>query len=196
MTTPAAAASVEALLARAREAHESILREPASALRRAFEAGDALLGAKARVAHGAWTAALRRTTIPPSTAQLYMQLARARARILAAGCTSIREARRLLSGTKPRPGRPRRGRSPGRAAADRYDAGYADGYRAGRADGIATAQAHAWSRRQRAAPLPLDKKDVRWLIKLAHPDQHDGLLRATRVTQWLNEMLARAATTD
>jgi hypothetical protein len=131
-----------------------------------------------------------------------MQLARERERILAAGCRSIREARRLLAGTAPRP--PRDGAGGGRRGRteqekeDRYKKGYAkgyeDGYRRGRADGIAAGQAAARARRgaEGDGKTPLDKKDLKWLIKLAHPDRNDGDLRATRVTQWLNELLAKA----
>jgi len=78
----------------------------------------------------------------------------------------------------------------GRPVADRYEEGYADGYRAGRADGMTAA-------RRRPQPnghgaLPLDRKDLRWLVGLAHPDKHatdKSVLRATRITQWLNELL-------
>jgi hypothetical protein len=127
---------------------------------RALEAGDALAAAKARVSHGEWAQRLPSTGIPPSTARLYMQLARERDRIPAAGCTSIREARRLLAGTKPR------------------------------ADGIATARA-GWN----GEALPLYRKDLRRLVGLAHPDRHGEektALRATRVTQWLTELLGSA----
>jgi hypothetical protein len=39
-----------------------------------------------------------------------------------------------------------------------------------------------------AARTPLDPKDLRRLIMQAHPDRHGGDLRATRVTQWLNNI--------
>jgi hypothetical protein len=189
-----------ALIARARAAHAAVSGEPRTALLRAFEAGEALLAIKAQVRHGAWAACLRETGIPPSTARLYMQLARERARIEAAGCRSIREARRLLSGTRPRPGRPprsgRRGRTGGSEDAEAryqagYTAGYADGYARGRADGFV----HGQGTRPKTAPpdgLPLDRKDLKWLLKLAHPDHHDGNLRATRITQWLTALLGKA----
>jgi len=192
--------TVEELLARARAAHESIRAEPAAALTRAFEAGDALIAAKAQVAHGEWAAALASTGIPASTARLYMQLARERDRIVAAGCTSIREARQLLAGTKPR--KPRTARGTRSEAPDRYEEGYAAGYRAGRADGVAAGylagQADAAAGKTQDArkngSLPLDRKDLRWLVGLAHPDKHGDKvnLRATRVTQWLNELLESA----
>jgi hypothetical protein len=207
MTTPTATPSLDTLVTRARQAHESIQREPAAALTRAFEAGDALIAIKARLAHGVWAATLRRTTIPPSTARLYMQLARERARILAAGCTSIRQARRLLAGTKPRAAR--RGRAggaragrharTGEAPPDRYQEGYADGYQAGRADGyaagLATAKVRDQASRGRATPPPPEARDLRWLLTLVHPDKHQDdqtILRATRVTVWVNALLAQA----
>jgi hypothetical protein len=198
----AAPRSLAELIARARKAHAAVSGEPRAALLRAFEAGDALLAIKAQVAHGEWGACLRETGIPLSTARLYMQLARERERILAAGCRSIREARRLLAGTAPRPPRDgagggRRGRTE-KDAEDRYKKGYAkgyeDGYRRGRSDGIAAGQAAAQGRRgaEGDGKMPLDRKDLRWLVKLTHPDRHDGDLRATRVTQWLNDLLRTA----
>jgi hypothetical protein len=196
VTRTAKTPTLAELLARARAAHESIGAEPAAALARALDAGDALIAAKARVPRGEWSEQLATTGIPLSTARLYMQLARERARIQAAGCTSIREARRLLAGTKPRkpaPG-PRSSREGGwstRKVPDRYEEGYGDGYRAGRADGYAAGQAQP--KQPANGALPLDRKDLLWTIKLAHPDMHDGELRATRVTQWLNELLENDA---
>jgi hypothetical protein len=112
-----------------------------------------------------------------------MQLARKRAGIEAAGCTSIREARRLLAGTKP-PRAKRTATSSGswgtRTVPDRYEEGYADGFAAGQ------------PLRSSNGRLPLDRKDMLWLIKLAHPDMHRGDLRAARVTQWLNELAEHA----
>lgn len=184
--------SPEALLRQARLAHESIHKiDSAAALARAFDAGDALRAAKAQLQHGQWSEALASTGIPPSTAQLYMQLSRERARILAAGCTSISEARRLLAGTKPRA---RRTTTTGRRARPvedqhAYEKGYADGYQAGRADGFRTGQAQPRARRT-GDHLPVASKDLKWLIGLAHPDRHDNDLRATRVTQWLIELRA------
>ena len=188
---------LDELIAKARAAHETINAEPTVALERAFEAGDALIAAKAQVLHGEWTKVLATTGIPPSTARLYMQLARERERIVVAGCTSIREARRLLTGTKPRAGsRSSRQSVYGepKATADRYEEGYADGYRAGRVDGRAAAARERLGANGPAA-LPLDRKDLLWIIKLAHPDVHDDKqnLRATRITQWLNELLGGAA---
>jgi hypothetical protein len=199
----AAPPSLAELIAKARAAHAAVSGEPRVALLRAFEAGDVLLEIKAQVAHGEWDARLRETGIPFSTARLYMQLAREKERILAACCRSIREARRLLAGTAPRPPRDgagggRRGARTEKEAEDRYKKGYAkgyeDGYRRGRADGIAAGQATAWARRgaEGDGKMPLDKKDLKWLIKLAHPDRNDGDLRATRVTQWLNELFEKA----
>jgi hypothetical protein len=184
--------ALDELIARARRAHESIQAEPAAALERAFEAGDALTAAKAQVERGRWADVLRPTGIPASTARLYMQLARERPRVLAAGCTSIREARRLLAGTKPSRPRQPKGEWSTRTVPDRYQEGYADGYRAGRADGFAAGQAQPSRSRRDGRPLPLDRKDLRWLVGLAHPDRHDGELRATRATQWLNELLEQA----
>lgn len=193
--------ALDALITRARLAHEAIRRQDdAGALERAMDAGDALQAIKDSVPHGNWSAALAATGIPSSTARLYMQLARARVRLSAAGCSSIRDARTLLAGTKPR--RPRaahaqRGRpSPAEHYdPDRYQEGYADGYRAGRADGFLAGKAAGEAQpRANRGPVPtaLDLKDMRWLITLAHPDKHSDDLRATRVTQWLNELVAHA----
>jgi hypothetical protein len=158
-----------------------------------------LIAAKAQVLRGEWAVRLASTEIPASTARLYMQLARERERIMLAGCTSIRKARRLLAGTKPRASSRSRWRSvygEPRPAADRYEEGYADGYRAGRVDGRSAAMAESRSEADGSAPSPLDRKDLRWLVALAHPDKHMDekvSLRATRVTQWLNELLTAAS---
>jgi hypothetical protein len=53
--TTGLADAVEELLAQARRAHESIHVDSTLALRRALEAGEALLEAKARVRRGEWT---------------------------------------------------------------------------------------------------------------------------------------------
>lgn len=191
ITNALAAGTLDELLAHARQAHESIRSEPAAALARAFEAGDALTAAKARVERGTWSTVLASTGIPASTARLYIQLARERERILAAGCQSIREARRLLAGTMPRGSRRTTGsRARADGSSDRYEEGYADGYRAGRADGASASRPSS-----NGGALPLDRKDVRWLVSLAHPDKHQGDLRATRVTQWLNELAEEAPAT-
>jgi hypothetical protein len=192
--------SLEALLQQARLAHEAISRvDPSAALASALDAGDALLAIKAQLHRGEWTAALASIGIPASSARLYMQLARNRDRIVAAGCASIREARRLLAGTRPRARTHSTSGTRGRPATDRYDEGYADGYRAGRADGYQTGyQAGQATTRRRdtpptaAAALPFDIKDLRWLITKAHPDKNPDDLRATRVTQVLNELLEKA----
>ena len=184
-----ASPSLDDLLAKARAAHESIHGvDDTATLMRAFEAGDALLAAKAKLPHGGWWVALGVTGIPSSTARLYMQLARNRDQILAAGCTSIRQARRLLAGTKPhRSTTTTKGRA--RPGTDRYQEGYADGFRRGRAEGYTAGQA-AGPARTRAdrngQGFTMDPKDLRWLITLAHPDRHQGDFRATRVTQTLN----------
>ena len=110
---------------------------------------------------------------------VYAVGARERVRILAAGCTSIREARRLLAGTKPPPrSRGERKTANGKDGKDRYEEGYSDGYRAGRADGAGA-----------NGSVSLSRKDLRWLVTLAHPDRNDGALQATRVTQWLNGLM-------
>jgi hypothetical protein len=58
---------------------------------------------------------------------------------------------------------------------------------------MAQGQASARARRGAGADgLPLDRKDLRWLVKLTHPDRNDGDPRATRVTQWLNDLLRTA----
>lgn len=180
MNAKVAVNQLDLFLSRARKAHQSITND-AEGLRHALDAGDNLIAAKALCAHGEWTERLAATGIPASTAQLYMQLARQRERIEAAGCTSIRQARRLLADRPPRPRKPRPGGS-GREGADRYAEGYADGYRAGRADNATVRE------RPRDANAPSDK-DLLWLLKLAHPDKHPGdkeVLVATRVSQWLN----------
>jgi hypothetical protein len=191
------------LIARVVKDHEAIHRDPAAALIRALDAGDALAEIKALVKRGQWETTLETMQLPSSTARLYMQLGRNREIILAAGCTSIREARQMLSDSKPR--RPSRGRSRGDERAgessgastgegegdaprsDRYDEGYADGYRAGRADGHST------------GPTPTNGKwkpserDLKWLIRVSHPDHHQDpqeILKATRATAWLNQLLA------
>ncbi len=190
------------LIAQVVEDHEAIHRDPAAALMRALDAGDALSEIKALLERGQWETTLDAMRLPPSTARLYMQLARNRETILAAGCTSIREARQMLSDSKPRrPPRERshRGDSGGgsggeakRAAppSDRYDEGYADGYRAGRADGHQAANAHTSNGKW----TPSDR-DLKWLIRVAHPDHHQDpqeILKATRATAWLVELLAAA----
>jgi hypothetical protein len=194
-----ASPSLDDLLAKARRAHESIHGvDDAAMLERAMEAGDALIALKAmtRKPRGLWSTTLAATGIPGSTARLYMQLARNRDRILAAGCTSIRQARRLLIGTQPRrSSTTTKGRS--RPGTDRYQEGYADGFRRGRAEGYTAG--HAAGPRARAdrngQGFAMDPKDLRWLITLAHPDRHQGNLRATRVTQALNAFATRQKAT-
>src|SRR5262249_61667971 len=83
---PDAPPDLDALMERARRAHAAISPADApTALVHAFEAGEALLAAKALVPHGKWGAVLASTGIAPSTAQLYMQLAKHRVLIEAAG---------------------------------------------------------------------------------------------------------------
>ncbi|MGA2928801.1 MAG: hypothetical protein ABSG43_22995 [Solirubrobacteraceae bacterium] len=198
--------SVTDLFERARRAHESIRVEPAGALMRAFDAGDALNAAKALVEHGEWTADLEKIGIPASTARLYMQLARSREIVMAAGCTSIRGARQLLSDSKPRRpssgggsrggavGKRGEGGGGGKAESDRYQEGYGDGYRAGRADGYTQGAAKAGRQSTNGRWQPTSR-DLRWLIKVAHPDHHQDpaeILKATRATAWLKEQLAEA----
>ena len=184
--------SLEELLDRARDAHHSIRGDDATSLHRALDAGDALLEAKQRVARGQWGKRLAETGIPSSTARLYMRLAQHRDRIEAAECTSIREARELLTDRTSAP-KPRRRHtvSEHERGGDRYDEGYEAGYTAGAKDGysrgLADGQATAHARSN--GRVDLDRRDVKWLVKLAHPDMHDGDLRATRVTQWLTSLM-------
>jgi hypothetical protein len=185
--------TVDELLARAQQAHAAVQAEPAASLDRALDAGDALNAAKAQLARGEWGPRLAATGIPSSSARLYMQLARARDQIVAAGCTSIRQARQLLADVKPR--QPRRSRASGaRGVQDRYAEGYADGYRKGRADGYAAAKVSKRASNG-ARSLPAEA-DLKWLIKLAHPDKHRDRdeLKATRTTQWLTGQLAQSRT--
>jgi hypothetical protein len=186
------AAALAELLKRARLAHASA--RGGLELARAMDAGDALLAAKAIVAHGAWTDRVAETGIPPSTAALYMQLARNKKRITAAGCSSIRQARELLADRVPprrgtRTKTARRARTGKQSTSDRYAEGYEAGYRAGRADAFQATQTAHPSRP--LADLPTDA-DMNWLLALAHPERHldndKGVLAATRVMQWLNRL--------
>jgi hypothetical protein len=190
---PDTGATLAQLLDTATRAHRAIHGADALgslALRSAFDAGDALIAAKARVDRGQWADTLAQTGIPPSTARLYMQLARNRERILAAGCTSIREARRLLTDRKPPRKRAATRASTAAPADDRYEEGYMDGYRAGRADGAREAGAG----RRNGRPPQLAERDIKWLIKRAHPDHNAerDSLKANRATAWLNDLLDRA----
>jgi hypothetical protein len=63
-----------------------------------------------------------------------------------------------------------------------YLAGYAEGY----SQAVDHLSGHLSGLRARPG---LDRSDLRWLLKLAHPDHHAGDGRATRVTQWLTERL-------
>jgi hypothetical protein len=180
------------LLDHARRAHESVRTEPSAALLSAMEAGDALLAAKAQVKRGEWAPRLASTGIPPSTARLYMQLAANRERIIASGAESIREARRLLADAKPKRPRAARAQRDAPPVSDRYDEGYKDGYRAGRAD--ATLDGWLAGAARTRAPGPLAERDLKWLIRLAHPDVHNdkAALKATRTTAWLTAQLDQA----
>jgi hypothetical protein len=192
---------LDELIAQARAAHAAIQVEP-EALSHAFAAGEALSAAKALCAHGEWTAALAATEIPPSTARLYMQLYRSQDRITAAGCRSIRQARVLLSDVKAKkPPRKRRivtddTTTSVRGVGDRYEEGYGDGYRAGQADGFvrgAATKANGKAAKADDGWQPAER-DLKWLIGLAHPDHHlddKTILRATRITAWLNGVLER-----
>jgi hypothetical protein len=206
MTAPTKTPTLTQLIAHARKAHAAINGADALgqvALAKAFDAGDALIAAKARVPHGEWAATVEKTGIPASTARLYMQLARNRDRIVAAGCKSIREARTLLTDRKPprkrRAGRPRSSSTaPPEPVEDRYEEGYAAGYARGRMDEreyhtarrpVATQNGNgSWS------PAPADLK---WILKRVHPDvvEDKDSLKATRVAQWLNELLEHARST-
>lgn len=166
---------------------------------RALEAGEALLAAKKLVRHGEWATTLAKIGIPQSTAALYMALARNRERIEAAGCTSVRQARDLISDRQPPA--PRQSIRAWTISQDEayergyhqgYKVGYAAGYRAGKADGVAAAPSGVQS-----DAAPPRTRDLLWLISLAHPDKHQDaavVQKATRVTQWLNALRYRANT--
>src|SRR6185312_8281550 len=110
--------STDDLLAAAAEAHRNVSNEPGRALAYALDAGDYLIAAKAAVPHGKWSAAAAATGIPGSTVRLYMRLAAHRELIVAAGCTSIRQARALLTtSTDPTGDKPRSRPRPGRRSA-------------------------------------------------------------------------------
>ena len=134
-TTTITATELRALLDQARAAHDSVTADPSTALVAAMAAGDALIAAKAQVKHGESAGALADAGIPPSSARLYMQLARNRERITASGAVSIREARRLVADRRPpRPRATGSRRGGHESVSDRYDEGFADGYRKGRAN--------------------------------------------------------------
>ena len=179
---------LDELLAQAAEAYREIRGDDITSLLRALDAGDALTAARERVAKGQWGSRLQEAGIPASTARLYMRLAQHRQRILAAGCKSIREARELLTERSSPPRRRHTVREHERGGGEEeYARGYADGqrdgYRRGLADGQATRQARD------AGRVDLDRRDLRWLVSLAHPDRHEGDLRSTRTTQWLNSLM-------
>jgi hypothetical protein len=191
---------LDELIAAARAAHAAIQVEP-EALSHAFAAGEALSGAKALCSHGEWTETLGATGIPASTARLYMQLYRSKDRITAAGCRSIRQARVLLADVKPnKPPRKRRivtddTTTSARGVGDRYAEGYGDGYRAGQADGYVRGVATKANGKAADNGWQPAERDLKWLIGLAHPDHHlddKTILRATRITAWLNGVLERA----
>jgi hypothetical protein len=179
------------LLEEAHRAHLVIHGQVEALLERAFEAGENLVAAKELVPFGQWTARLEAAQIPPRSASKYMALARERERIVASGATGINEALRLIADRiPPRPRATTNGAGPARRAkppTDRYAEGYDAGYRAGRADGFEVAK-HG---RAKDNGQP-SQRDLMWLIKLAHPDLHQddphGVLAATRVTTWLNEL--------
>jgi hypothetical protein len=173
------------LLARAAQAWQAIQGSEGDSLLRAMEIGDYLLEAKELVGHGAWTPALQAIGIPPRTAQTYMRLAQHRDEIEASGATSIREALKVLAGEAPRAADGSSAKTKEKKEKKKtYEEGYADGLR----DGEAKA-------RRRGQPqmngLP-NRRDLLWLIKLSHPDRHQGDRRdvevATRLTQWLNDL--------
>lgn len=200
--------AVDELFDRARQAHEAVQAEPGASLERAFEAGEALIAAKAQVPRGEWGERLAKAGIPASSARLYMQLARAKDYIIASGATSIRQARQLLIDTRPKPKARRARVRPDDTDqevqnADRYKEGYADGYQRGYEGGYQRGKADGWSAamkvdgaakaNHKGAPAPTDA-DLLWLIGLAHPDRHMGddkvVNKATRITQWLNDLRA------
>jgi hypothetical protein len=195
-----AASEITKLIKAIADAHAKISREPAAALNYALQAGDNLIALKDRLPHGAWGDTLQRIGIAPRTAALYMQLARNRELIVAAGCTSIRQAQALLADRKPPRARRRRSvyeTGPEPQGDDRYEEGYRAGYAKGKQDGYAQA-AHGRSRRATNGngPVAPQPADLKWILKRVHPDvagEKDSL-KATRVAQWLTELLETART--
>lgn len=97
--------TLDDLADRIRVAHTDARRAFTDALQRAMDAGDLLLVARARVAHGEWLPWLRDACeLPERTAQLYMRLARNRpaieAQIRTVADFGVRDAVALL--TEPR----------------------------------------------------------------------------------------------
>jgi hypothetical protein len=197
------------LIARARVAHEAAHPSSLNALHHAFEAGEVLTILKDLCRRGEWGRALKQTGIPPSTARLYMQLYRERDRILAAGCTSIRQARDFLSGAAAKRAEKRRQQAEARETeeATAYDRGYEAGFRDGKAVAEAEFEATAEAAYQQGLAdgqkassnghRP-SKADLRWMLKQLHPDKFEAngskaaKDHAKRVTQWLNDLMASA----
>jgi hypothetical protein len=102
---------LEGLAATIRDAHEAVLAATANALAAALDAGDALITAKARVTEvrvtGGWTPWVQKyCRLGESTARLYMQLARHRAKIESeverVGELTLCGARRLITKKPPK----------------------------------------------------------------------------------------------
>jgi hypothetical protein len=166
---------VSVLLARAAAAHRAALIEPGRALVCALDAGGALTAAKALVPRGGWTPALASIGIPASTARLYMLLAAHRARIEEAGCTSIRQARSLITAHR------RTTDSESKAGRrSSYEEGYKSGYAKGKRDG--------GNPTSNGATVPPSKADIKWMLRRMHPDVVDekDKERAHRAAVWLN----------
>ena len=94
--------SLDALAARANEAHQSAMRSAREVAEHARAAGEALLAAKARVQHGEWGPWLRKNVkFSERTARVYMEVARRWPEIQRNGSTaavlSLRDALYLLA---------------------------------------------------------------------------------------------------
>lgn len=191
---PIGDAGPDALITRAREAHERTSGAPSVALHAALDAGDALILLRRSAKHGQWGQIVARTGIPGRTERMYRTLARNRERILDAGCQSIRQALDLLADKTAEQREAERAR---RADADRmrreqlkaaYDRGYRKGYEQGRHDEAVDGLFARPAANGNALPKGISRRDLRWMIRHVHPDRHEGSAVATRVTQWLNSL--------
>jgi flagellar biosynthesis/type III secretory pathway protein FliH len=186
----------ETLIGRARAAHQRTSDAPSEALHAALDAGDALIALRRTAKHGQWAAIVIRTGIPGRTERMYRRLAWNRERILDAGCQSIRQALDLLA---EKTAEQREAEHARRADADRmrreqlqaaYDRGYKKGYEQGRHDEALDGFFGRSTTNGNALPKEISLRDLRWAIKHLHPDRHNGAVTATRLTQWLNDLVA------
>jgi hypothetical protein len=70
-----------ALEVKVRALHREVLRTSGSALDHALDAGDVLIAAHAKLAHGSWAPWLHKCGLKARTARRYIQLAKARTAI-------------------------------------------------------------------------------------------------------------------